>query len=292
MDTPTTFADRRWTSTDGLQLYARDYPAIGEEVGLPVICLHGLTRNARDFEDLAPLIAQWGRRVVVPDVRGRGRSDHDPDPRRYQPRTYARDVAAMLDSLAIPRAIFIGTSMGALITMALVGSRPKAIAAAIINDAGPIIAPEGIERILAYAGKPDPVRTWAEAADYARKTNGAALPGLDDGAWDRVAGRLFRDGENGPVLDYDPAIARVIGQRPPRLAGWIATFLFKRLARGRRLMLIRGAQSDIITAEIAERMQRMAPSLECIAVPGVGHAPMLDEPEAVDAIARFLRTVP
>src|SRR5215217_3459085 len=132
-----TFADRRWTSADGLSLYARDYAPAGGVARLPVIAIHGLTRNAADFEAIAPLIAQSGRRVLAIDVRGRGRSDRAPDPMTYQPLTYAQDVLALLQQAGIERAVFLGTSMGGLITMALAAVRSKVIAGAIINDVGP-----------------------------------------------------------------------------------------------------------------------------------------------------------
>jgi pimeloyl-ACP methyl ester carboxylesterase len=283
---------RRWTSRDGLTLFARDYPAAGEETRLPVICLHGLTRNSRDFEDIAPLIAGWGRRVIAPDVRGRGQSDRDLDPKNYQPKIYARDVLEMMAELGIDRAVFLGTSMGGLITMTIAAIRPKAIAAAILNDVGPAIAPEGIARILSYAGKPIEVRDWNDAADYVRHTNGVAFPEFGEEDWHKFAQRTFRQGNDGPELDYDAAIAVALQKPPPKLAGFIAALLFRRLARKRPTLLIRGELSDIISANIAAKMQRMAPGLSRVDVPNVGHAPMLTEPAAVDAIDKFLRTVP
>ena len=286
------FEERRWQSRDGLSLYARDYPAVGEEAGLPVICLHGLTRNSKDFEEIAPVIASWGRRVVVPDVRGRGQSDRDPDPRRYQPKVYARDVIEMMAVLGIDRAVFLGTSMGGIITMTLMAVRPSAVAAAILNDVGPAIAPAGIARILSYAGKPVEIRDWADAAAYVRRTNGVAFPAYGDEDWLRFARRTFRERDGVPALDYDPAISVALAKPPSQLSLWLAGFLFRRLARRRPVMLVRGAQSDIISPEIAARMQRMAPRMQRVDVPGVGHAPMLSEPEAVDAIEQFLRTVP
>jgi pimeloyl-ACP methyl ester carboxylesterase len=284
--------ERWWTSRDGLTLFARDFSPAGEETGLPVICLHGLTRNSKDFEDVAPIIAGWGRRVICPDVRGRGRSDRDPDPKNYNPKTYARDVIEMMAALDIPRAIFLGTSMGGLITMTLAAMRPRVIAAAILNDVGPAIAPEGIARILSYTGKAAQIGDWNDAAAYVRKINGVAFPDYGDEDWHRFAQRSFRQGPDGPELDYDPAIAVPLGKPPPRFAGLIAGLLFRRLARRRPTLLIRGELSDIINAEIAERMQRMAPRMPRVDVPRVGHAPMLTEPVAVDAIDRFLRTLP
>ena len=277
---------------DGLSLYARDYLAAGSSERLPVICLHGLTRNSKDFEDVAPLIAGWGRRAIVPDVRGRGQSDRDPNPRNYQPKIYVRDVIEMMAALEIDRAIFLGTSMGGIITMTMMAVRPQAVAAAILNDVGPAIAPEGLARILSYAGKGPNVRDWEDAAQYVRGINGIALPHLSDEDWHRFARRTFREGEKGPELDYDPAITVPLGKPPGRLTEWIAGFLFRRLARKRPTLLVRGQTSDIVSAEIADRMQRIAPRMQRVDVPGVGHAPMLAEREAVDAIEQFLKTVP
>ncbi len=287
----TNFEGRRWTSRDGLSLYARDYPAAGEVAGLPVIALHGLTRNSKDFEEIAPVIAGWGRRVVVPDVRGRGQSARDPNPLNYRPPVYARDVVEMMATLGIRQAVFLGTSMGGIIAMTLAALRPRAIAATILNDVGPAIAPEGVARILGYAGKQIEIGSWDEAADYVRRTNAVAFPDFKDQDWRKFARRTFRDNDGIPVLDYDPAIALALTRPPGRVSQWMAGWLFRKLARKRPTLLIRGELSDVITAGIAANMQGAAPGLQQCVVPNVGHAPMLTEPEAVDAIARFLRTV-
>jgi pimeloyl-ACP methyl ester carboxylesterase len=286
------FQQREWRSRDGLRLFAREYPAAGDAAKLPVICLHGLTRNSKDFEDIAPVIAATGRRVIVPDVRGRGQSDRDPEPKNYQPKIYARDVVEMMDLFEIESAVFLGTSMGGIITMTLMAIRPKAIAAAILNDVGPTIAPAGIARILTYVGKSPEVGSWEDATAYVRRINGVALPGLSNEDWQRFARRTFREGASGPELDYDPAITVPLGRPPSKLALWLTRLLFRRLTRKRPVMLIRGAISDVISDQIGNQMQRSAPTLERVDVPGVGHAPLLTEPAAVDAITRFLRTVP
>ena len=292
MANPIPFQEYRWTSRDGLSLYARTYSPPGGEQGLPVICLHGLTRNSKDFEDIAPVIAGWGRRVIAADVRGRGQSDRDPNPDNYQPKDYARDVVEMMKALGIDRAVFIGTSMGGIITMMMMAVKPKAVAAAILNDTGPMIAPEGIARILTYAGQPVTIGDWNDAAGYVRKTNAVAFAHYSDEDWHRFAQRTFRQGENGPELDYDPAIKGVISKPVPKLALWLTGLLFRRLARKRPTLLVRGGMSDLITADIASKMQRMVPKMRRVDVPGIGHAPMLTEPEAVDAVQQFLRTVP
>ncbi|MDP3801515.1 alpha/beta fold hydrolase [Brevundimonas sp.] len=287
-----TFAERRWTSADGLSLYARDYAAASGPAKLPVIAIHGLTRNSADFDAIAPLIAQSGRRVLAVDVRGRGRSDRAPDPMTYQPPTYAQDVLALMKDLGVERAVFLGTSMGGLITMALAAIRSKVIAAAIINDVGPEVSPVGLARIAAYAGQPVEINNWADAAAHVRKTNEIALPHYSDADWDAFARRTFRMGTEGtPVPDYDPDI-----MAPIRAAGAKALVpnlwpFFTRLARGRPTLLVRGETSDLLSPEIAARMRKRAPKMDFVEVPGVGHAPMLDEPEAKAAIFPFLGEV-
>lgn len=285
----TGFSEHRWVTPDGLSLYARDYPAEGGEKALPVLCLHGFTRNSKDFEELAPVLAAAGRRVIAMDMRGRGQSDRDPRPANYHPKVYARDVLGFLAELGVSRAVFLGTSMGGLITLAVALLRPKAIAAAILNDVGPAVDLAGVRRIQSYAGKAPEVRTWQDAADYMRVTNEVALPGLAAADWAGMARRLFRDSPTGPVLDYDPAIA---GGGKAKASSLIAWFAFRRLARRVPTLLLRGEQSDILTADIARRMRRRSPALQLAVIPGVGHAPTLSEPEALAAIRAFLAKVP
>ncbi len=289
----TDFAERRWSSQDGLSLFARDYAPASGAAKLPVIAIHGLTRNSADFGAIASLLAQSGRRVMAIDVRGRGQSDRAPDPMTYSPDVYARDVQALMEQAGIERAVFLGTSMGGLITMALAAMASKRIEASIINDVGPEVSKEGLARIAAYTGQPVEIHTWADAAAYSRRNNEIALPHYTDADWDAFARRTFREGsEGGPILDYDPDIAV-----PIRAAGAKALVpnlwpFFRRLAKGRPTLLIRGATSDLLGPDIAAKMRKAAPKMEFAEVPGVGHAPMLDEPEAKAAIFSFLRDVP
>jgi pimeloyl-ACP methyl ester carboxylesterase len=287
------FAERRWTSADKLSLYARDYPAASGPARLPVIAIHGLTRNSADFDTIAPLIAQSGRRVLAVDVRGRGLSDRAPDPMSYQPATYAQDMLALLNQSGIERAVFLGTSMGGLITMAMAAIRSKVVAAAILNDIGPEVAKEGLARIASYSGQPVDTPTWADAAAYVKSINAVALPHYTDADWDAFARRTFRIGTEGtPVLDYDPDITV-----PIRAAGAKALVpnlwpFFNRLAKGRPTLLVRGETSDLLSPQIAAKMRKRAPKMDFVEVPGVGHAPMLDEPEAKAAIFPFLSELP
>lgn len=288
-----TFTERRWTSPDGLCLFARDYPAASGPARLPVIAIHGLTRNSADFGAIAPLIAQSGRRVLAVDVRGRGRSDRAPDPMTYQPLNYAHDVLALLEQAGVARAVFLGTSMGGLITMALAALRPKVIAAAILNDIGPEVAKAGLARIAAYSGQPVDTPGWAEAAAYVKAINEVAFPHYTDADWDAFARRTFKIGTEGsPVLDYDPDIAV-----PIRAGGAKALVpnlwpMFGRLAKGRPVLLVRGQTSDLLSQAIAAKMRKRAPKMDYVEIPGVGHAPMLDEPAAKAAIFPFLGELP
>lgn len=287
----TGYADRSWTSADGLQLHARDYGGATGPARTPVICLHGLTRNARDFEEVAPWIAATGRRVLALDIRGRGASAWDPKPKRYQPVTYADDVLRLMAQAAIEKAVFIGTSMGGLVTMAVAARRPSRVAAAVLNDVGPELAPAGLGRIVAYTGKPAGAASWDEAAAYARATNGHAFPELTDADWMAFARRIFREDARGIRLDYDPDITVPFTTVKPasKAAMWA---LFRNLARKRPLLLVRGATSDILAAETTARMRKLAPAMGYAEVAGIGHAPMLTEPTARAAIEEFLRDAP
>lgn len=288
-----TFTERRWTSADGLSLYARDYAGAAGPAKLPVIAIHGLTRNSADFEGIAPLIAATGRRVLAIDVRGRGQSDRAPDPMTYQPATYAQDVLALLQQAGIEKAVFMGTSMGGLITMALAAIRSKVIAGAIINDVGPEVAKEGLARIAAYSGQPVDTPTWADAAAYAEKINAVAFPHYKAKDWDAFARRTFIEGTEGaPILNYDPDIAVPIRAAGPKALVPNLWPMFGKLTRGRPVLLVRGATSDLLSEEIAAKMRKRAPRMDFVEVPNVGHAPMLDEPEARAAIFPFLGELP
>ncbi len=287
------FVDLTWRGAGGLALYARDYAGAGGPARCPVVCIHGLTRNSSDFEDVAPWIAAQGRRVIAVDIRGRGRSERDPDASRYNPVVYAGDVLQLLDEAGIARAVFVGTSMGGIITMAIAGKRLRAIAAAVLNDVGPMIGLAGIRRIAGYVGKGTPVRNWDDAAAYVKSINEAAFPDNTMADWNRWARRAFRSDEAGNLsLDYDPQIAASIAGAKLKPTSLAAKLLYRRLARNRPTLLVRGANSDIVGPDEAQYMRRAAPGLRYAEVPGVGHAPMLTEPAAREALAGFLASVP
>jgi pimeloyl-ACP methyl ester carboxylesterase len=224
-------------------------------------------------------------------MRGRGRSAWDPKPMRYVPLTYARDVLALMQQAGITRAVFVGTSMGGLITMTLAHLRSPMVAAAVLNDVGPVLAPAGLARIATYIGKTAEPADWAEAAGYARATNAHAFPEMDDAEWLAFARRLFREQDGRIRLDYDPDITVPFGRVKPARAA-VMWALFRNLAKKRPTLLVRGATSDILAPETTAQMRSSAPKMAYAEIPGVGHAPMLTEPAAKTALETFLREAP
>jgi pimeloyl-ACP methyl ester carboxylesterase len=284
------YEERIVATVDGLALYARDYPPLLPETGLPVICLHGLTRNSRDFEVVAQRIAALGRRVVGPDMRGRGKSANDPDPAHYVPAVYAQDVLKVMDALEIPKAVFIGTSMGGIITMVLATIAPDRIAASVLNDVGPQLSASGLSRIASYVGRSQPVDSWDAAAEAVRAVNGGAFPECadDDAFWHVLARRTYRAREDGLLeTDYDPHIALAFADFDEDAPAPDLTPLFQALGQ-KPMLSLRGAISDILSEEAVARLRAVNPKLETVSVENIGHAPMLDEPEAWDAILDFL----
>lgn len=280
---PTNDTHRFYDSHDGLKLYYRDFaPAMP---GVPVLCLPGLTRNSRDFEDLAIHLSR-SRRVVAPDLRGRGNSQHDPDWRNYQPGTYATDVWTLLNELDISDVIVVGTSLGGLIAMVMATQDARRLRGVIMNDVGPEIAPEGLARIQAYTGRLPAVGNWDEALGQTKEIYGLALPGLTDGEWRKMAWRAYREDANGvPRLDIDPAIGRAVRESGPQTGdAWQA---FDAL-RDTPLLVFRGAMSDILAEKTVERMRERKPDLIAVTVPNRGHVPLLNEPECISAIDNFI----
>ena len=275
-----------YTSADGLSLFAKAYG--DPDAALSVICMHGLTRNHKDFEPMIAGLSPQHRYIAV-DVRGRGRSARSEDPNTYQPAIYAEDMRALLDHLAIPQAVLIGTSMGGLMAMIMMHTMPERVSGVVLNDVGPELNPEGLARIAGYVGAVEPVRDWGSAATAVANAQAEAFPSFSRSDWLAFAKRTYRETEDGRViLDYDPAIAATVSTVKPgfrtRFAMWR---LFGKL-KARPFLLIRGERSDILQAKTAARMVKRHKSAQLVTVPGVGHAPLLDERSALVAIDGFL----
>ena len=282
--------ERYFESSDGLSLYYRDYHPAEESDRLPVLCLPGLTRNSRDFEALALRLQRAGRRVLTPDLRGRGRSQHDPDWSNYQPTTYLGDLAALQAAAGAERVVVVGTSLGGILAMLIAATRPAAIAAAVLNDVGPEIAPEGLQRIAQYVGRHIPVGSWEEAAAQARATYGLALPDLTDAQWLAFARRSYVEVDGVPRLDMDPMIGEAVRAAPSGAAPdlWPVYGALRPLPA----LAVRGELSDVLSEATFERMALEKPDLRRVTVARRGHPPLLDEPECVTAIDEFLSDLP
>lgn len=283
------YEDRFWTSSDGLNLHYRNYPGPDGGGKLPVLCLHGLTRNARDFGPLAESISAT-RRVLVPEMRGRGMSAYAADSDTYSPVTYVADVEKLLEEQGITRFIAIGTSMGGLMTMLMAAMKPGRLAAVVMNDIGPEVDTSGLERIAGYVGKGGSFPTWVHAARGLAEAHGSAFPDWDLDQWLEMAKRTMVVTQNGRIgFDYDMAIAEPFAKpgnaAPPNL--WLA---FEAIA-GVPMLLVRGELSDLISPDTVKRMGVRNPRMRTITVPRVGHAPTLDEPEVREAIHALLDEV-
>ncbi len=278
---------------DGLTLHAKTYQANGLESSVPtILCLHGLTRNERDFTGLARWLAEntFGGtqyQIICLSFRGRGFSEWDDEYLNYHPITYVKDVTALLDQQGIENAVFIGTSLGGLVTMLTASEHPSRVRAGILNDIGPELAPEGIARIGGYVGGQSDIKTWEDAAAYIKSINGVAFPDADDAFWAKFARNTFREIDGKLTLDYDPKIADALAEAGPAPEMWphFEAIICPTLA-------IRGEISDLYTEEIEAKMLQRKPALKTAVVPRVGHAPTLEEDAAKAAIEHMLNSLP
>jgi pimeloyl-ACP methyl ester carboxylesterase len=276
-----------WWSNDGVRLHARRYdPPADPGDAVPLLCLPGLTRNARDFDRLAPHLAQH-RTVYAVEFRGRGESGYAKDALTYVPLTYVQDVLALLAAEAITRFASIGTSLGGIVTMLLGAMHPDRLAAAVLNDIGPEIAPAGLDRIRGYVGAAASYPTWVHAARAVALTNADVYPDWRLEDWLVMAKRTHRVTREGRIVpDYDANIAQ-----PFRVPGgesggdlWPAFDALSHVP----ILSVRGALSDILDPATVAEMARRHPGLSSVTIPRAGHAPTLDEPEAVAAIDTLL----
>jgi pimeloyl-ACP methyl ester carboxylesterase len=285
------WSDGYWWSNDGLRLHYRDYagPAADGEGRPPIICIPGLTRNARDFEGVAERLAgAW--RLICAELRGRGESAYAKDPMTYVPLTYLQDMEALIRELDLKRFILFGTSLGGMITMLLAMSDNSRIAGALLNDIGPVIETRGLEHIRGYVGRSQSWPTWLHAARFLAEAQRDRYPHWKLDQWLVYAKRLCKLTPAGRIVfDYDMRIAE-----PFKLPGGATGFDLWRAFEGLNgvpSLLVHGELSDLLSAETVARMKAENPDMESVTVPGVGHAPTLDEPEAVEAIDRLLARI-
>ena len=286
------FADLFVSASDGLKLYARDYGPRGG-AGIAVVCLPGLARTSADFHDLALALSgdeKRPRRVVSVDYRGRGRSEYDRDWRNYDIKVELDDVLQVLTVAGIGEAIFVGTSRGGLLTMALGAARPALLRGAVLNDIGPVIEGKGLARIRGYVGKLPTPRDLGEGGDILKSLFKAQFPVWGDDDWQAFAGTTWKAVNGRLVLDYDPNLSRILQNvdlETPVAPLWP---LFEGL-KGIPVMVLRGANSDLLSAETLQAMTDRHPDLEAHTVPDQGHPVALRGREAIQRLRRFITRV-
>ena len=280
------------TAPDGLRLHVREYGERGSQHSprhLPVVCLPGLSRTAEDFDALASAIAADAatpRRVLALDYRGRGLSDHDRNPKNYAIPMELSDVIAVLVALGAAPAIIVGTSRGGLLAMALAPQRPGAVAGAVLNDIGPVIASQGLMRIKGYVGKLPQPRTFEEGADILRRIGGGQFPNLGAADWLAAAKRGWREQNGRLIPTYDPALAHNLTAISPDQPVPTMWRQFEALARV-PVLVIHGTNSDILSSETVEAMKTRHPDMDVLVVADQGHAPLLAEPDIIARIKQF-----
>lgn len=285
-----TWQDLQTTSKEGLRLFTRRY---GDPVGarLPVVCLPGISRNSADFHELGVHLAARGNRAIYAlDYRGRGRSDYDADWRNYDVRVELADLLDTLTALQIGEAVFVGTSRGGLITMVIPMLRPGAIKGAVLNDIGPVIDGKGLARIKSYVGKLPTPRTFKEGAEILRQVSGAQFPKSDEATWIRFAERTWKEAGSGKlVLQYDTNLLKTLENldlEQPLPTLWPQ---YESLAHA-PVLVVRGANSDILSQETAEEMTRRHPRAALHVVPDEGHAPLLADAPTLERITAFVES--
>src|SRR5215467_1881462 len=277
------------SAQDGLRLHVRAYGARANHA-LPVVCLPGLARTTADFDALAAALSgdrEHPRPVLTLDSRGRGKSDYDRKPANYNLQVELADVLSVLTALGIGRAAFVGTSRGGILTMLLAVARPTAIAGCVLNDIGPVIDLEGLMRIKGYVGKLPALASFPAAAEALKRRFGGLFPKWSDDDWLAFARATFKEDAGRLVPDYDPKLATIleaVGRARPLPTLWNE---FDALG-GVPIMVIRGANSDILSTATVEGMRNRRRALEVLEVPEEGHAPRLAGTPTIGRIAGFI----
>ncbi|MXO87914.1 alpha/beta fold hydrolase [Alteraurantiacibacter aestuarii] len=276
--------DQFWESADGLKLHYRDYAGPADRP--PILCIPGLTRNARDFEPIAQAFAgQW--RLICVDLRGRGDSDYAKDTSTYAPAQYVADMDALFTQAGLDRVVVIGTSLGGIVAALMAAQWPDRLAGAVLNDIGPVIEETGLARIREYVGQGRSYPTWMHAARALRDNVGEAYPDFSISEWLRVTKRLMYVGNSGRItFDYDMRIADPFTDS--EAAEPVDMWPFFKALSGKPTLTLRGELSDILSDRTLERMKAEIAGMETLTIARTGHTPTLDEPEALAAIARLL----
>ena len=283
------FSDVFCQAADGLKVHAKVLGSTKTST-LPVLCLPGLTRTADDFDAVARALANApgaARQVIAMDFRGRGLSGYDAKPENYNVVTECGDVIALLASLNIPRAIFLGTSRGGIVSMVMAATKPDLMAGLILNDIGPALEMKGLMNIIGYIANPPPRQTFDEAARGLKELFGNVFPTLDDAGWMAWAHRAFREKAGGGLeRTYDLKLSKTlegIDANNPSPPIWE---LFDKLI-GKPLMLVHAELSDLLSPQGVADMVKRRPDIDLVEVPNEGHAPLLADEPTIERIIAF-----
>ena len=274
---------------EGLRLHARHYrrraavDVLADRV--PVVCIPGLTRNCRDFESLA-LHLSTTRDVLTPDLRGRGRSDHDPDWRNYRLDVYVADILAWFDSLELSRVTIIGTSLGGLVGMFLGAAHRDRVAGLVMNDIGPEFSPVGMMRIASSVGTAAVASRWEQAEADTRTGYAHVMPDFTAEQWRAFTRQIYHEEAPGRIVrDMDPLLGTALRDTSMPVPDFWGAFA---ALDGLPLLVLRGEISDLLDEATLARMQATLPTLRSVTIPRRGHTPTLDELESRRAIDGFL----
>ena len=283
----TGFEEIIFTARDGLRLYARHYPAPGS-TRRPALCLAGITRNSRDFHVFATALSRdpvRPREVYTIDTRGRGNSAHDPDWKNYAVPIEMLDVIDFVTLRSLSDVAVVGTSRGGIITMVMAAAQPSIIGCVVLNDIGPVIETDGLSRIAGYIGRTPLPHSWADAGRMIKDMNKKQFPRISDAEWADVARQLFNEANGLPAPGYDPKLASSLSVLDgPMPALWPQFEAMKRVP----LMVLRGENSDILSAATVEEMRRRHPRITTHTVRWEGHAPLLRDAHTIDSVSAFL----
>ncbi|HBF30556.1 alpha/beta hydrolase [Rhizobium sp.] len=281
------FNDHFIHTKDGIRIFARDFASSIE--GTPIICLPGLTRNHRDFTQIANFLSQGPtpRRVICIDLRGRGNSDRDPDPTHYNLFTEMEDIVAVMDALQIERSDFIGTSRGGLVLHFMAGLHAERLRRVVLNDIGPVLEKQGLMQIKEYLARTDSPKSWEECPAYLQTVHGKSFTALPAEEWQAMAKALYRDDNGKPLADYDPVIGSQIANMdfsqpiPDLWTQYEALSLFP-------LLIVRGENSALLSDACCDTMLSRNPHATRITAQAQGHAPLLHIHPIAQAISTFL----
>jgi pimeloyl-ACP methyl ester carboxylesterase len=274
---------------DGLKLHSRAYGPLASPA-LPIICLPGFARTAADFHELALALAQdeaAPRRVLALDYRGRGRSDYDKDWKNYDIRVELDDMMQVLTAAGIESAVFVGTSRGGLLTMALGAARPALIRGVVLNDVGPVIDARGLLRIRGYVGKMPLPRSYAEGAEILKRLADQQFSIFGEAEWETMARRTWTQRDGKLVTDYDPNLMKVLEELDLEAPLPVLWNYFAALAHV-PMLAIRGANSDLLAAQTLTEMAQRHPDCQIYEAPGQGHAPLLGSRDMIKRIAKLV----